>query len=99
MRHWSVIPLAAMAFVIACGGRLAPDEVASDAGATSVESGASCTSCQSNEDCQSACAPTEGTGTACCDVASGTCFFTKSSVCDAVDDSGADTSTPDRPQI
>jgi hypothetical protein len=51
--------------------------------------GASCISCQSNEDCQSTCGGPEGAGAACCDLGSGTCFFTKAFQCPAVEDADA----------
>jgi hypothetical protein len=100
MRHWRMLPLPAAILVIACGGRIAPDEAVPDAGMNVLEGGASCTSCQSNEDCQNACAPSGETGTACCDVGSATCFFTKDSACPAaVEEAGAQMSEPNGPLI
>jgi hypothetical protein len=115
MIRWRVLPLAAGVLVIACGGRVALDDVSPGAGlnapdgsanasggsanapgaglgapdaSRNARDGASCISCQSNEDCQSTCSGPEGAA-ACCDLGSGTCFFTKASECPAVEDADA----------
>jgi hypothetical protein len=109
MIRWRVLPLAAGVLVIACGGRVALDDVSPGAGlnapdgsanapgaglnapdaSRNARDGASCISCQSNEDCQSTCGAPEGAGAACCELGSGTCFFTKASECPAVEDANA----------